>query len=127
MPNAAFAQDNWGGSTAPARAARSAVPGFKQYPVEQVLHFHERHLRDLMGAVGQLQFDASKNATTTVQTAKIDVNAIKDSVKSELLEQFTVQNNKIEKQEQTIAALRQEIVELRNNLEENVELVVDEQ
>ena len=125
MPNAAFAQDEWGGIRAPSKERRSTMPGLKEYPIEQVLYFHERHLRELMGAVGQLQFDASKN--TTSQTASVDVEAIKESVKAELSEQFTAQNKKIEKQQKTIASLRQEIVDLRTNLEENVELVVDEQ
>ncbi len=48
-------------------------------------------------------------------------------MKAELSEQFTAQNKKIEKQQKIIASLRQEIVDLKTNLEENVELVVDEQ
>ena len=125
MPNASMAQAGWGGIQAPPRPVRESAQGLKQYPVEQVLYFHERHLHDLMSAVGQLQFDASKN--TTSQTASVDIEAIKESVKAELSTQFTAQNKKIEKQQKTIASLRQEIVDLRTNLEENVELVVDEQ
>ena len=134
MPNASMAQDNWGGINAPRPtiAKRTgpdghALPPLKQYPVEQVLYFHERHLRDLMNAVGKLQFDASKNAQSPTETVSVDVEAIKESVKAELSTQFVAQNKKIEKQQKTIASLRQEIVDLRTNLEENVELVVDEQ
>jgi len=125
MPNASMAQATWGGIQGPPRPVRENMPSLKQYPIEQVLYFHERHLQELMGAVGQLQFDASKN--TTSQTASVDVEAIKESVKAELSTQFTAQNKKIEKQQKTIASLRQEIVDLRTNLEENVELIVDEQ
>ena len=75
----------------------------------------------------QLQFDASKNAQSSTQTASVDVEAIKESVKAELSTQFAAQNKKIEKQQKTIASLRQEIVDLRKNLEENVELIVEEQ
>ena len=129
MPNASMAQSNWGGINRPPAAAaprRENMPPLKQYPVEQVLYFHERHLTELMNAVGKLQFDASKNAQSSTQTANVDVEAIKESVKAELSTQFTTQNKKIEKQQKTIASLRQEIVDLRKNLEENVELVVEE-
>jgi peptide subunit release factor RF-3 len=125
MPNASMAQATWGGIQGPPQPVRESMPHLKQYPIEQVLYFHERHLQELMGAVGQLQFDASKN--TTSQTASVDVEAIKESVKAELSTQFAAQNKKIEKQQKTIASLRQEIVDLRTNLEENVELIVDEQ
>jgi len=133
MPNASMAQDNWGGINAPRPtiAKRTgpdgrALPPLKQYPVEQVLYFHEMHLRDIMTAVGKLQYDASKNAQSPTETGSVDVEAIKKSVKAELSEQFSAQNRKIEKQQKTIASLRQEIVDLRKNLEDNVELVVEE-
>ena len=125
MPNASMAQNEWGGIRPPRISdQRTKMPNLKQYPIEQVLYFHERHLHDLMSAVGRLQFDASKN--TTSQTASVDVEAIKESVKTELLTQFTAQNKKIDKQQKTISTLRQEIVDLRKNLEDNVELVVEE-
>jgi len=125
MPNASMAQNEWGGIRPPRISdQRTKMPNLKQYPIEQVLYFHERHLHDLMSAVGRLQFDASKN--TTSQTAIVDVEAIKESVKAELSAQFAAQNNKIDKQQKTISALRQEIVDLRKNLEDNVELVVEE-
>ena len=128
MPNASMAQSQWGGihPPAPHEDPRANMPALKKYPVEQVLYFHERHLRDLMGAVGQLQHDASKNAMSKVETSSVDVEAIKESVKTELSTQFATQNKKIEKQQKTIASLRQEIVDLRKNLEDNVELVVEE-
>jgi len=129
MPNASMAQSGWGGINAPTPPPaqnRVNMPALKQYPVEQVLYFHERHLRELMNAVGQLQYDASKNAQSPTETVSVDVEAIKESVKTELSTQFVAQNNKIEKQQKTIASLRQEIVDLRKNLEDNVELVVEE-
>ena len=129
MPNASMAQSGWGGINAPTphpAQNRVNMPALKQYPVEQVLYFHERHLRELMNAVGQLQYDASKNAQSPTETVSVDVEAIKESVKTELSTQFVAQNKKIEKQQKTIASLRQEIVDLRKNLEDNVELVVEE-
>ena len=128
MPNAAMAQHTWGGLDPPQRKRikRGNMPSLKNYPIEQVLYFHERHLHDLMSAVGRLQLDASKNSQSPTETANVNVEAIKESVKTELLTQFTAQNNKIDKQQKTISALRQEIVDLRKNLEDNVELVVEE-
>ena len=129
MPNASMAQSGWGGINPPAlhsQTKRANMPALKQYPIEQVLYFHERHLQELMGAVGQLQLDASKNAQSPTETVSVDVEAIKKSVTTELSTQFTAQNEKIEKQQKTIASLRQEIVDLRQNLEDNVELVVEE-
>ena len=127
MPNASMAQNEWGGIRPPhISGQRTKMPNIKQYPIEQVLYFHERHLHDLMNAVGKLQFDASKNAQSPTETVSVDVEAIKESVKAELSTQFVAQNKKIEKQQKTIASLRQEIVDLRKNLEDNVELVVEE-
>ncbi len=125
MPNASMAQNEWGGIRPPHISdQRTKMPNIKQYPIEQVLYFHERHLHDLMSAVGRLQLDASKNSQSPTETA--NVKAIKESVKAELSTQFVAQNKKIEKQQKTIASLRQEIVDLRKNLEDNVELVVEE-
>ena len=76
-----------------------------------------------MNAVGKLQFDASKNAQSPTETVSVDVEAIKESVKDELSTQFATQNKKIEKQQKTISKLRQEIIDLRKNLEDNVELI----
>ena len=203
MPNASMAKSDWGGMTAPnvTNDPRLNVPGIKQYPIEQVLYYHEKHLRNLMGAVGQLQLDASENSgkaspnvdveaikelvktelstlliapvavleskiqeqgksakfdveaikesvktelsallTAPIEelkskiqeqgkSAKVDVEAIKESVKTELSTLLTALpriNDKIHEQAETIVSLRQEIEELRKNLEENVELVVDE-
>ena len=128
MPNASMAQSQWGGihPPAPHEDPRANMPALKKYPVEQVLYFHERHLHDLMSAVGRLQLDASKNSQSPTETANVNVEAIKESVKAELSAQFAAQNNKIDKQQKTISALRQEIVDLRKNLEDNVELVVEE-
>ena len=127
MPNASMAQNEWGGIRPPRISdQRTKMPNLKQYPIEQVLYFHERHLHDLMSAVGRLQLDASKNSQSPTETANVNVEAIKESVKAELSAQFAAQNNKIDKQQKTISALRQEIVDLRKNLEDNVELVVEE-
>ena len=84
MPNASMAKSDWGGMTAPqgTNDPRLNVPGLKHYPIEQVLFFHEKHLHNLMGAVGQLQLDASKNGAKA--SPKVDVEAIKESVKTEL-------------------------------------------
>lgn len=128
-PNAALSMNTWGGINAPTPPQpknRTDAPPLKQYPIEQVLFFHERHLQQLMGAVGQLQLDASKNAQSPTETASVDIEAIKKSVKSELSTQFTTQNEKIENQQKAITNLRQEIIDLKKNLKDNVELVVEE-
>ena len=84
MPNASMAKSDWGGMTAPqgTNDPRLNVPGLKHYPIEQVLFFHETHLHNLMGAVGKLQLDASKDGAKA--SPKVDVEAIKESVKTEL-------------------------------------------
>ena len=128
-PNASIAQSGWGGINAPLPPAtqnRADMPALKQYPVEQVLYFHERHLHELMTAVGKLQHDASKNTISTTKVNAVDIEAIKKAAKDELSTQFTTQNSKIEKQQKSIVSLRKEIADLKKNLENNVELIVEE-
>jgi len=120
MPNASLSQEKWGGMNSPPAVARESMPGLKNYPVEQILYFHEMHLKDLKNAVGHLlKVDASANKVNT-SNAPVDIDMVKHlQVCSTAL---SVQGEKIQEQEKTIDFLRVELEEIKKQLGNNVEL-----
>ena len=123
MPNASLGQPAWGGINSP---PPGSTPGLKQYPIEQVLYFHEINIQGLMKTVGSLQSDMSHNSTEKTNTnLAFDVNVIKQMIKDEFSTQLNTQNEKLQNNTKTIAALHKELTNLKKNNSNNVELSVE--
>jgi hypothetical protein len=120
MPNASLSQSAWGGMTAPPPVARESMSGLKEYPVEQILYFHEMHLKDLKNAVGHLIKSKASENKENAGNAPVDIDMVKHlQVCSTALAE---QGEKIQEQGKTIDFLRVELEKIKKQLEENVEL-----
>ena len=125
MPNASLSKSKWGGMTAPAGDTRESMPGLKEYPVEQILYFHEMQLKHLKHAVEHLLgLDASANKENAGNTS-VDIDMVKHLQTCSVA--LSEQSEKIQEQGKTIDFLRVELEEIKKQLGENIELVLEEE